>query len=99
MVTAQSQRQIDEMAEFIALFNGPLLLQAWIAACAPRLDLELWQNMIIYKIRCQDLCSIYVFCFTFKHLAIVLALFLSLVNFYNTWLPWKYIGVHCNKEN
>ena len=51
MVTPLIQRQIDDMAEFIALFYGPLFLQARIAAYAPRLDLELWHNMITYKVR------------------------------------------------
>ena len=41
MVTPLIQTKIDDMAEFIALFYGPLFLQAHIGAYAPRLNLEL----------------------------------------------------------
>ena len=51
MGTLLIQTKIDNMAEFIALFYGPLFLQAGIGAYAPRLDLELWHNMITYKVR------------------------------------------------
>ena len=41
MGTLLIQTKIDNMAEFIALFYGPLFLQAHIGAYAPRLNLEL----------------------------------------------------------
>lgn len=56
MVTPRMQREIDEIAEYIALFHGPLFLQSRIAAYAPRLDLNLWQNMLIYEVNSNLSC-------------------------------------------
>lgn len=46
--TTEERGQVEHMAEFIALFHGPLFLQASLAAAAPRLDLQLWQHMEAY---------------------------------------------------
>ena len=41
---------MDKMAEYVALFHGPLFLQASLAAAAPRLDLKLWKDMEAYEL-------------------------------------------------
>ena len=49
---------IDKMAQFIAIFHGPWYLQARIAAAAPRLDLQLWQDMQNYEVNISKIFMI-----------------------------------------
>ncbi len=51
LVTDDHLAGIKQMAEFIAIFYGPWFLQARIAAVAPRLDLQLWNDMNCYEVR------------------------------------------------
>ncbi len=45
---------LKQMAEFIVIFYAPWFLQARIPSVAPRLDLELWNNMCRYEVRCLE---------------------------------------------
>ena len=50
ILTPRMKEKVIEVAEYIALFHAPHFLQARIASVAPRLDLELWQLMSIYRV-------------------------------------------------
>ena len=41
---------MEQMTEYIALFPGPLFLQASLAAASPRLDLQLWKYMEAHEL-------------------------------------------------
>ncbi len=51
LVTHDELAGIKQMAEFISIFYGPWFLRARIAAYAPRLDLQLWNDMNCYQVR------------------------------------------------
>ena len=44
-------QDLKQMAEFIVIFYAPWFLRARIPSAAPRLDLELWNNMCRYEVR------------------------------------------------
>ena len=44
-MTTEESGRVERMAKLIALFHGPLFLQASLAAGAPRLDIQLCKHM------------------------------------------------------
>ena len=50
LVTPLMQEGIDRMAQYIALFLGPWCMQARLSVCAPRLDLQVGQQMTLYEV-------------------------------------------------
>ena len=50
-MTTEERGRVERMAKFIALFHGPLFLQASLAAAFPRLDLQLWKHMEAYELK------------------------------------------------
>ena len=50
LVTPAMLVNLKRMAVYIALFHGPWFLQARVPAVAPRLDLQLWNDMRMYEV-------------------------------------------------
>lgn len=50
VLTPAKRVNVDRMAQYISLFHGPWFLQARLAAAAPRLDLQFWQDMCVYQV-------------------------------------------------
>ena len=50
-MTKNMQTKIERMAQYIAIFHGPWFLQSCLAPPAPRLDLQLWQDMCHYEVK------------------------------------------------
>lgn len=50
LLTPALLTNIDRMAQYISLFHGPWFLQARLPAAAPRLDLQLWQDICAYQV-------------------------------------------------
>ena len=51
VLTPNMRSEVDQIAEYIALFHAPHFLQARMSTAAPRLDLELWTDMCQYEVR------------------------------------------------
>ena len=45
---------VTALAEFIALIYGPYFLQSTLATAAPRLDLQLWRDLLAYEEQYAD---------------------------------------------
>ena len=50
VLTVTMRQNVDRMAQYIALFHGSWFLQARVAPIAPRLDVQLWEDMCIYQV-------------------------------------------------
>ena len=50
LVTPAMMTNLKRMAQYISLFHGPWFLQARVPAVAPRLDLQLWDDMCVYEV-------------------------------------------------
>ena len=50
LLTPNLRLEVNQLAEYIALFHAPLFLQARLCTAAPRLDLEMWQHMCSYEV-------------------------------------------------
>ena len=73
VVSPEELPGIDRMAQYIALFHGPWYLQAQLSLSAPRLDLQLWNDVCCYEVFTQLLLqNVYIF------LYIVLLILISL---------------------
>ena len=47
---------VDQLVRFITIFHGKYFLQAHLPTSAPRLDLQLWKDMLQYSLydgRCK----------------------------------------------
>ncbi len=60
LLTPAMKPLIDRMAEYIAIFHIPWFLQALLPEPAPRLDLQLWHDMIAYEVKTKIITLIFI---------------------------------------